>query len=291
MKFQVFKFSSFLFFLIYAINLYPQGPCGTTPPVSHVFASPVSSSSPFQTSYSLPIHFYIITSNGALPGINEIVFPYNPVQQIRDAINYANTVYAPANISFYPSAFTFHESSSLYNNGTNVVALYNAIHDDDAINVYIVNDYIAEPGVKGRAIHPDPEFPINNALTIIATSDLNYTSVLSHELGHYFNLLHTFHGTAYLTLPETDCSEQGDKICDTPQDAVSFEGCPNTIFTCSGNCNFDCSSTPCEIRDLRIMPPNNNLTNSFAPDKKNIMSYFLNCGLDHFSPNQLQKNL
>jgi hypothetical protein len=220
-----------------------------------------------------------------LPGINDPL-GYNLVTHIRKALNFANTTYAPANISFYPSGFTFYESSSLYNNGQNLVGLYNAIHDDDAINVYIVNGYLN--GAIGQAIYPDPEFPVNNTLSIQAISFEGFTHVLAHELGHYFNLLHTFDGTSYLSHPEDNCNLRGDKICDTPQDVVSYEGCPNQFYDCDSGCNNSCSTTPCIVRDKAIAPPNN-IRNIFQPDKKNVMSYYQNCNLDHFSPMQLQR--
>ncbi len=43
-------------------------------------------------------------------------------------------------------------------------------------------------------------------------------SVLTHEVGHWLNLLHVFEGDANGTqCPEnTDCTTQGDRVCDTP---------------------------------------------------------------------------
>ena len=43
---------------------------------------------------------------------------------------------------------------------------------------------------------------------------------LTHELGHYFNLDHTFNGCG------TNCSTQGDKICDTPAVGSANYSCP-----------------------------------------------------------------
>lgn len=46
---------------------------------------------------------------------------------------------------------------------------------------------------------------------------------LTHEMGHYLSLYHTFSNTLACT-GETNCSTQGDRICDTPQTTVNY-GC------------------------------------------------------------------
>ena len=54
----------------------------------------------------------------------------------------------------------------------------------------------------------------------IPTSPYNLGRTLTHELGHYFNLDHTFNGCG------TNCTTQGDKVCDTPAEASPDYGCP-----------------------------------------------------------------
>ncbi|HTL08051.1 MAG TPA: M43 family zinc metalloprotease, partial [Chitinophagaceae bacterium] len=44
--------------------------------------------------------------------------------------------------------------------------------------------------------------------------------VLAHELGHYLGLYHTFEGQ---DCANTDCSTDGDKVCDTPPDASPYD--------------------------------------------------------------------
>ena len=57
----------------------------------------------------------------------------------------------------------------------------------------------------------------------------NKGRTLTHELGHYFNLDHTFNGCG------TNCSNSGDFVCDTPPQSVSTGGCPNptTVMSCT----------------------------------------------------------
>ncbi|TDP58880.1 zinc-dependent metalloprotease [Flavobacterium dankookense] len=64
----------------------------------------------------------------------------------------------------------------------------------------------------------------------------NKGRTLTHELGHYFNLDHTFNGCG-----ETNCAVYnvnnpvGDGICDTPPQTNATGGCPNpsTVMSCT----------------------------------------------------------
>jgi len=50
----------------------------------------------------------------------------------------------------------------------------------------------------------------------------NLGRTLTHELGHYLNLRHTFDGCT-----NTSCTTQGDRVCDTPPSNSSTGGCPS----------------------------------------------------------------
>ncbi|MBL7941125.1 MAG: PKD domain-containing protein, partial [Flavobacteriales bacterium] len=92
------------------------------------------------------------------------------------------------------------------------------------MNIWVVNeieDNDAQGGVQGFAY-----FPVNNpidGITVLhnafgtvgnlkTNTALNRT--LTHEVGHYFGLYHTFHSTSSCT--ELNCNTGGDKVCDTP---------------------------------------------------------------------------
>lgn len=53
-------------------------------------------------------------------------------------------------------------------------------------------------------------------------NNLGRTAV--HEVGHWFGLLHTFHGNS--------CEGEGDLIDDTRQEKTSTSGCPVGKNTC-----------------------------------------------------------
>ena len=59
----------------------------------------------------------------------------------------------------------------------------------------------------------------------------NLGRTLTHELGHFFNLLHTFQNCG------SNCNTQGDKVCDTPPLGTPTYGCPSDGFVagCDGS--------------------------------------------------------
>ena len=64
------------------------------------------------------------------------------------------------------------------------------------------------------------------------TNEGNYglNRTLVQELGHYCGLYHTFHLTSNCNA-ESNCSAQGDRVCDTPVTTGNF-GCPSSGASC-----------------------------------------------------------
>ncbi len=56
----------------------------------------------------------------------------------------------------------------------------------------------------------------------IPRSPYNLGRTLTHELGHFFNLNHTFAGCT----TSANCTTRGDKVCDTPPSSTAVYGCP-----------------------------------------------------------------
>ncbi len=88
-----------------------------------------------------------------------------------------------------------------------------------------------------------------------------------HELGHYFDLLHT-HETAYcVECPDgSNCTTCGDLLCDTPAD-------PGLSGAVDSDCVYIGTDTACDGQ-------------TYEPDPHNLMSYSLQTCREHFSAQQ-----
>ena len=73
-------------------------------------------------------------------------------------------------------------------------------------------------------------FGVGDEYDLYNNFDLNRT--LTHEIGHYLGLFHTFQSTSSCG-SETNCQTQGDRVCDTPPTTGSLGcsalDCPNTM--------------------------------------------------------------
>lgn len=70
-------------------------------------------------------------------------------------------------------------------------------------------------------------FGVGEAFDLNFSANLNRT--LTHEVGHYLGLYHTFNATASCASSEADCSSAGDRVCDTPPTTTGWgcsAGCP-----------------------------------------------------------------
>lgn len=89
---------------------------------------------------------------------------------------------------------------------------------DQYYNIWVVRDI--QGSVLGFAHYPFfNEAPYRYDGTVIESNAMIYNSItLAHEMGHAFNLAHTFEGDNNSnTCPvNADCSVDGDGVCDTP---------------------------------------------------------------------------
>ena len=96
---------------------------------------------------------------------------------------------------------------------------------EDYMNVWVVNeieDNNAQSGIQGFAYFPinsirDGIIILHNAIGTVGNIKPNtaLNRTLTHEVGHYLGLYHTFHTTTECG-EEISCSTQGDRVCDTP---------------------------------------------------------------------------
>lgn len=78
-------------------------------------------------------------------------------------------------------------------------------------------------------------------------NNFNENKTLTHEMGHYLGLFHTFHNTSGCG-PETNCAAQGDALCDTPPTSGSAGCSPLSCYETMTENFMDYSNDDCMDR-------------------------------------------
>ena len=133
-------------------------------------------------------------------------------------------------------------------------------------NIWLVKS-ISTPGVLGFAQFPgSPNLStygfvaLSNYWGRIGTSINNMKGrVATHEMGHNFDLYHTFQGSC-----GSNCNSSGDFICDTPP-ALQRGGCTTSLNTCSNDATGGTSAN------------SNPYTSNVVDQIENFESYNLGC--------------
>ncbi|TFK38136.1 metalloprotease [Crucibulum laeve] len=108
--------------------------------------------------------------------------------------------------------------------------------DASALNIYSVGftggansgllGYSNFPSAYSRDPNDDGVVVLYSSLPGGAMQDYNLGRTVTHEVGHWVGLYHTFQG---------GCAEPGDFVDDTPQEAGPTYGCPVSKDTCSSD--------------------------------------------------------
>jgi hypothetical protein len=130
-------------------------------------------------------------------------------------------------------------------------------------NIWIVSKIDGEDGITstgpytaGYAYFPGAPSDVDGTIMLASQADSGEVT-LPHEIGHAFNLYHTFEGDGGGgTCPATGpCTTTGDLICDTEPHKRSQFNCPTGINPCTGisynnvvNNYMDYSSKACQNR-------------------------------------------
>jgi hypothetical protein len=135
------------------------------------------------------------------------------------------------------------------NDGTDNTKKLSYWDSNKYFNIWVVNVINSSSAPAGSIILGYAQFPTsrNSRPTtdgIIVRADqvgnigLGQTGqagrTVTHEAGHWCGLYHPFQGGC-VGGTSTNCSSQGDQVCDTPPVAVSTSGCPTNQNSCSND--------------------------------------------------------
>ncbi|MBY6211301.1 zinc metalloprotease [Microbulbifer agarilyticus] len=184
-------------------------------------------------SVSVDVHFHVITdssNNGALSS-----------GEINSQMAVLNDAYAGTPFTFNLVATTVTANNAWYNVGYNTAAeqdMKTSLRQGDAgtLNIYAAN---IGDGLLGWATFPSSyaSAPLDDGVVILTGSmpggdaaPYNEGDTLTHEVGHWLGLYHTFQG---------GCSGSGDYVADTPAEKSPAYGCPVGRDSCTKGKNAD----------------------------------------------------
>jgi len=205
----------------------------------------------------VPVHVHLFRQSDGTSNLT--------LQDVQNELDSVNDFYANAGLRFYecqPAEMIDDDSLYDFESSTEQAIVFANHYTMDVINLYFANSVsLSNSAVCGYAY-----FPGGADAAFIAAACATNGSTTAHELGHYFGLYHTHGGSPDELVDGSNCSWEGDYICDTPAD-------PGL----SGLVDSNCVYTGTYI-DLNSM--------FYTPDVHNIMSYSRKVCRNVFSPTQ-----
>jgi hypothetical protein len=182
------------------------------------------------------------------------------------------------------TAFDYIDNTNWYNNFTTTIeeAVANSRDANNALNQYYVN-YTSE-GWAGYAYYPTNHHSSTRSFILTGypeTEEDLANRVVPHELGHTFNLIHTF-GNSNGSEPTTElvtrgaganCTYTGDMLCETPADPFGMEG--SSVINVNGCVSYNGTALDANGQ-------------AYAPSISNLMGYYQTC-THHFVPSQYER--
>jgi len=239
----------------------------------------------------VPIALHAVRNTDGSDGISEA--------QLLDMMCILNDKYQDQEIQFYLTNPPVHY---IHNTGINnapdmFTSELKAARIPNAINVFVTNNINNQLGAAGY--YQSPAGWDGNDFVVIARNFVYAQNVFPHEIGHFFSLLHPFHGWENNPWNESawgnpvptnapsdpsifinpvanefqngsNCTIAGDRICDTP---------PDYLFA------LHPEQTGCANWSIPVRDPNNTVVD---PQENNVMSYFGNCGNHVFTNDQIE---
>jgi Pregnancy-associated plasma protein-A len=197
-------------------------------------------------SVTIPVVFHVIQANGTA-GVSGVGFV--PIQQINDQIAGLNAAYsgqgsggtgADTPFRFALAGVDYTVNSNWFNAAVGSNAEFQMksalrVGSASTLNVYTN----AADGLLGYATFPwdYQAFPIDDGTVILfdslpggAAFPYDEGDTLTHEVGHWVGLFHTFQG---------GCTATGDSVSDTPAEGSPAFGCPSGRDTCRNLAGLD----------------------------------------------------
>jgi hypothetical protein len=230
----------------------------------------------------VPVFFHLV---GNTDGSGKI-----KISRVLEAMCQLNEDFLPSQIQFYLSELpgvglfdTLINNENVFGNQNNDF-LMNAKRHPNAVNVYVVDDCIGTnfPNLGGVVLgyySPEKDWIVMDKSEIGGNSSTTMKSYFSHEMAHYFSLIHLYAGfetfypfsgfpidSSLLELMDgSNCTTTGDFICDTPPDY-----------------GFGFNQINCNPYTGGALDPNGVLID---PMENNMMGSFSNCNYE-FTPQQ-----
>ncbi len=215
----------------------------------------------------IPLTFHIVRTSDGTGGL--------PPQQICGALDDLDTYFAATDIQFYLAGpLDFIDNDTFYydiDTPAEIDQLRSTNPIPGTINLYftphLANQNGEFCGISSFTWSPVQGIVMHNACTAVSW---NHTT-LPHEMGHYFDLLHTHEtATGHECVNGSKCQTAGDLLCDTPADpGLSSDNLDGCVYV--GDERDPCRNDP------------------YAPEPANLMSSATPSCRSLFTPDQTQR--
>jgi hypothetical protein len=212
-----------------------------------------------QVNKNLSVAFYIIKDSLDSYGVTPA--------QIDQAIALLDSAFRPINLQFHVCSINYIENYQFnFLGSSNEAELTGTSQTKDVINIYLATFVFDQfqNSVKGYT-----HMPASDKNCIFLDKAYITGSELLHQMGHFFNLYHTYEtifGNVKERVTRVDCDVTGDLCCDTEAD-------PNLLGMVSLNCLYTGTS---KDQDNVV----------YSPSVKNIMSNSIDACRCYFTQTQ-----
>ncbi len=200
---------------------------------------------------------------------------------ILESIDSLNRFFSPICASFevcefnYIDNFQYDTLEANKDEWPEMLAKFNRLR---RINMYFIGLDEGNPLCGSATLNGIAQNSATSGILILKECAIPSFKTISHEMGHFFNLLHTFEGSVGSEPPinpelvdGSNCATAGDEICDTPADPYVAGDLVTDYVSVEQGCRF-----------INLKRDGNG--DYFVPDVGNIMSYYPNacrCGFTY----------